>query len=77
MQLHTCESITLGDSSEEICTICKASLALPSYNDLAKAIERMREVALWYKAMPNGAQADCKSIAKVIEMVLKDLDGEK
>jgi len=44
MMEHTCQGMTLGDHSKAICTICGADLSKPSFNQLVKAIERVREL---------------------------------
>ena len=44
MMEHTCQGLTLGDHSKAICTICGADLSKPSFNELIKAIERVREL---------------------------------
>ena len=48
MMKHECTPIAMADWADEICSICRASLTLPSYNNLVEAIERVRK---WhYKA---------------------------
>jgi hypothetical protein len=44
MMEHTCQGMTLGDHSKAICTICGSDLSKPNFNQLVKAIERVREI---------------------------------
>jgi hypothetical protein len=44
MMEHTCQGMTLGDHSKAICTICGSDLSKPSFNELIKAIERVRQL---------------------------------
>jgi hypothetical protein len=44
MMEHICQGMTLGDHSKAICTICGSDLSKPSFNQLVKAIERVREL---------------------------------
>ena len=44
MMEHFCQGMTLGDHSRAICTICGSDLSKPSFDELIKAIERVREL---------------------------------
>lgn len=70
MMEHSCRGMTLGDHSKAICTICRADLNKPSFNELVQAIERVREV------IEKHWNENICSLSTYQE-IIQALDGEK
>ena len=89
MMKHECKPIAMADWADEVCSICRTSLALPPYNNLAEAIQRVRELHKQGTNNPNAcSDPDCCGEYEEYEVcegchyeypcqTIKALDGEQ
>lgn len=77
MMKHECKPITMADWANEVCSICGTSLALPSYNNLAEAIQRVRELHKPDEDWPDLCAAPDCNFGLYPCGTIRALDGEQ